>query len=69
MNIDVQPTIHPFPEHIMTSQELKEYVSLRDRIIGNNSFVEVDFSNPDHMRLNVLAMKYMNLRKYINDIH
>lgn len=54
-----------FPEHIMSMAELKEFKELQQKIFaGGQNFVEMDWNNPDQVRLNELTPKYMDLRKY-----
>jgi hypothetical protein len=54
----------PMPQNIMTMAELKEYKSLQSAISGGNSFTVIDFDNPEHVRLNELADKYIKLRQH-----
>lgn len=61
-------TIHQFPDHIMTMAELKEYRALNEKVHAGHSFIEMDWDNPDHVRLNELAGKYQKFRQYILEL-
>jgi len=43
----------------MTVAEIKEMKTLQTKLMGNDYFVEVDFNNPDWIRLNELSGRYI----------
>lgn len=47
----------------MTKSEIREYKYLHRILIGNDSFVEPDYNNPQWVRYNELVGKYLRLSR------
>lgn len=47
----------------MSIKEIKEMKALQSELMGNNMFVEPDFSNPKWVRLNELSGMYQLVKR------
>lgn len=50
----------------MTVQEIAEYQQLKKTLMGNNMFVECDFTDPRWVRFNELSRKW---GRYLSRVH